>query len=60
MDMFYTTLSKHNLVPQRRRMHFNAAMLEVQSVLPSSPDVFISVAVLYVLLFCAADLNLQT
>ena len=30
MDMFYTTLSKHKLVPQRRRMHFNAAMLEVQ------------------------------
>lgn len=33
MDMFYTTLSKHNLVPQKRRMHFNAAMLEVSIAL---------------------------
>ena len=29
MDMFYSVIQEHNLVPNKRRMHFNAAMLEV-------------------------------
>ena len=29
MDMFYNVIREHGLVPNRRRMHFNAAMLEV-------------------------------
>lgn len=29
MDMFYRVITEHKLVPNRRRMHFNAAMLEV-------------------------------
>ena len=31
MDMFYSVITEHNLVPNKRRMHFNAAMLEVQN-----------------------------
>ena len=31
MDMFYSVIIEHNLVPNKRRMHFNAAMLEVQN-----------------------------
>ena len=29
MDMFYSVIGEHDLVPNKRRMHFNAAMLEV-------------------------------
>ena len=29
MDMFYSVITEDNLVPNKRRMHFNAAMLEV-------------------------------
>ncbi len=29
MDMFYNLITEHGLVPNKRRMHFNAAMLEV-------------------------------
>lgn len=29
MDMFFRVLHQHNAVPRRRRVHFNAAMLEV-------------------------------
>ncbi len=29
MDMFYNVVREHALVPNQRRMHFNAAMLEV-------------------------------
>ncbi len=29
MDMFYNVITEHGLVPNKRRMHFNAAMLEV-------------------------------
>ncbi len=29
MDMFYNVITEHDLVPNKRRMHFNAAMLEV-------------------------------
>lgn len=28
MAMFYSVVTEHNLVPNKRRMHFNAAMLE--------------------------------
>ena len=30
MDMFYNVVRDHNLVALKRRMHFNAAMLEVK------------------------------
>ena len=33
MDMFYNVITEHSLVPNKRRMHFNAAMLEV--ILPA-------------------------
>ena len=29
MDMFYNVIIEHDIVPNKRRMHFNAAMLEV-------------------------------
>jgi len=29
MDMFYNVVTEHGLVPNKRRMHFNAAMLAV-------------------------------
>lgn len=32
MDMFYSVITELNLVPNKRRMHFNAAMLEVPSL----------------------------
>lgn len=31
MDMFYSVIREHGLVPNRRRMHFNAAMLELHT-----------------------------
>ena len=31
MDMFYNVITEHALVPNKRRMHFNAAMLEVKT-----------------------------
>lgn len=31
MDMFYSVITEHNLVPNKRRMHFNAAMLELHT-----------------------------
>ena len=35
MDMFFRVLHQHNAVPRRRRVHFNAAMLEVGVVASS-------------------------
>lgn len=31
MDMFYNVITEHSLVPNKRRMHFNAAMLELHT-----------------------------